>query len=237
MVMVYVPGGEFEMGSNDGESDEQPVHSVTLDDFWMDRTEVSNAQYKRCVDDGDCSASAHEDNTTYNGDDYPVVGVSWQDAVNYCAWAGARLPTEAEWEYGARGLDGNTYPWGNTFDGARLNFCDANCTYDYKNTDYDDGYERTSPVDGFESGASWCGALNMAGNVWEWTSSLYQDYPYQAGDGREDSASSGSRVLRGGAWFNLSYYARSANRTVGNPDFRVDYVGFRCVGSSTSLSP
>ena len=256
--MVYVSGGTFEMGSNDDGidyamqlcseagigcerslfEDEQLAHTVTLDDFWIDRTEVSNAQYALCVDAGVCEASSYADDATWNADDYPVVGVSWYNARDYCEWAGGRLPTEAEWEYAARGSDGKIYPWGNTFDGARLNFCDANCTYDaWKDASYDDGYETTAPVGSFESGASWCGALDMAGNVWEWTSSLYQGYPYQANDGREDSALSDPRVLRGGACYYRSLYARSAYRYEIIPDLRIDNVGFRCVGSSTSFSP
>ncbi|MCP4543349.1 MAG: formylglycine-generating enzyme family protein [Chloroflexi bacterium] len=242
MVMVYVPGGEFEMGSDDGESDEQPVHSVPLDDFWMDRTEVSNAQYARCVDARVCQAPTmcYEGEPTYEDAskaDHPVICVDWRGAQAYCEWAGGQLPTEAQWEYAARGPDGKTYPWGYTFDGTRLNFCDANCPYGHKNTEYDDGYERTSPVDDFESGASWYGALNMAGNVWEWTSSLYQDYPYQASDGRKDPTLSDPRVLRGASWYNLSSDTYSAYRSGQVPDDRHDDVGFRCVGSSTSFSP
>jgi formylglycine-generating enzyme required for sulfatase activity len=230
MVMVYVPGGTFQMGSMDGDSDEQPVHAVTLDAFWIDRTEVTNAQYRQCVEAGDCDEPGCWDMSDLNAPDQPVVCVNWYDAKAYCEWAGARLPTEAEWEYAARGPQGFVYPWGDRFDGERLNFCDANCTYSHKDTDYDDGHEKTAPVGSFETGASWCGAQDMAGNVREWTSSLYQDYPYQAGDGREDPASSGARVQRGGSWGGAAYIARSAARPRHYPLGRDVNWGFRCCG-------
>jgi formylglycine-generating enzyme required for sulfatase activity len=257
MVMVAVLGGKFEMGSDDEALDyamqlcseysdscerrwfevEQPVHSVMLDDFWIDRTEVSNAQYALCVADGDCRASSYADDTDWNGDGYPVVGVSWQDAVDYCAWAGARLPTEAEWEYAARGPDEKTYPWGDAFDGARLNFCDANCIHGFENADYDDGYETTSPVEDLESGASWCGALNMAGNVWEWVSDWYGDYPSAAQTNPTGPETGDDKVLRGGAWLYSSVNARSAFRGSRRPGDRFDVIGFRCVGAPTSPRP
>jgi formylglycine-generating enzyme required for sulfatase activity len=251
MVMVYVPGGTFQMGSTDEEvddalqlcnqyygdcqrswfEDEQPAHLVTLDSFWIDRTEVTNAQYRQCVDDGDCPEPGCWDDSNYNAPDRPVVCVSWNDAVAYCEWAGGRLPTEAEWEYAARGPNGNIFPWGDTFDGARLNFCDANCTADWKATDYDDGYPYTAPVGSYENGASWVGALDMAGNVWEWTSSLYQAYPYRVDDGREDLSSSDSRVLRGGSWGSVANDVRSASRLNYTPVYRNGNIGFRCVGA------
>ena len=149
MVMVYVPAGEFEMGSEAEEGlaacrelyepfsyrecerswfeEEEPPHNVYLDAFWIDQTEVTNAQYQACVADGDCdlpeetSSYTHDDyygNSQY--DEYPVIHVSWYDAQDYCEWAGRRLPTEAEWEKAARGENGLTYPWGNTFDGDHL---------------------------------------------------------------------------------------------------------------------
>jgi iron(II)-dependent oxidoreductase len=262
MVMVYVPGGTFLMGSDDDVvdyamqlcnerfddcqrvwfKDEQPAHSVTLDDFWIDRTEVSNAQYQRCIDAGACHAPTTCDwgEATYadaSKAHHPVICVDWTGAQAYCAWAGARLPTEAEWEYAARGPDGKIYPWGDTFDGARLNYCDASCSFEYKDMDHDDGYEGTAPVESFESGASWCGALNTAGNVLEWTSSLKQGYPYQADDGREDpTLSDRRRVLRGGAWYVYAGYARSALRFGGLPTYQHGYIGLRCVVAPRSSS-
>jgi len=256
MVMVYVPGGEFEMGTEDGDSDEQPVHSVTLDGFWMDHTEVSNAQYAAFLnergnqteggvawldlDDADCLieqvGGEYRPKNSY--ENHPVIEVSWYGAAAYCEWTGARLPTEAEWEYAARGPDGKIYPWGDAFDGARLNFCDANCTYDWKDTGHDDGYERTSPVGSYEDGASWCGALDMAGNVWEWVNDWYQsDYYDVSPSSNPPGPETGDhKVLRGGAWYVPSVYARSADRVRYLPVYQFVDWGFRCVVAPTSSS-
>ncbi|MBN1922754.1 MAG: SUMF1/EgtB/PvdO family nonheme iron enzyme, partial [Anaerolineae bacterium] len=163
MVMVYVPAGEFQMGSTQYD-DEQPVHTVALDGFWLDRTEVSNAQYAAFLSatgnqseggatwldstDEDCLIE-QVGNTFRPKSGYaqhPVIEVTWYGAATYCEWAGGRLPTEAEWEYAARGPEGLTYPWGNTFDGTRLNFCEKNCNYDWADKSVDDGYKFTAPV-------------------------------------------------------------------------------------------
>ena len=160
MTLVYVPAGEFLMGRDADDSladcqelfepyldvelkyecerswfeDAEPVHTVYLDAFWIDQTEVTNAQYTKCVAAGVCESPEFEwsyTNFDYFGnvefDDYPVIYVSWDDAQDYCEWAGRRLPTEAEWEKAARGTKGLVYPWGNTFDGTKVNFCDSNC--------------------------------------------------------------------------------------------------------------
>jgi formylglycine-generating enzyme required for sulfatase activity len=222
MVMVYVPGGTFLMGSDDGYDDEQPVHSVTLDSFWIDRTEVSNDHYRQCVEAGECQAPTmcergeptYEDMSKTN---HPVVCVDWGGAKAYCEWAGARLPTEVEWEYAARGEQGLVYPWGNGFDCSRSNFGEE-CEREY---------DKTAPVDSFESGASWCGALNMAGNVWEWVEDWYDGYPgtsYQS-----DDLGTQYKVLRGGSWLTLPYDRRAATRNAGTPGERGENVGLRCV--------
>jgi len=254
MVMVYVPAGEFQMGSTDADVDaaldlcnqyrddcrrerferEQPAHPVALDGFWIDRTEVTNAQYARCVADGDCEESKLADDSRFNGPHYPVVGVNWHNAAAYCKWAGARLPTEAEWEYAARGPKRWTFPWGDSLDASRLNFCDVNCDLDWRAVEYDDGYRYTAPVGSYPEGASWCGAFDMAGNVWEWMNDWYQaDYysvsPYSNPQGPD----SGSfKVLRGGAWYYSWNYVRAAYRTGNNPHYSYfsGIVGFRCVG-------
>ena len=212
MVMVFVPDGTFTMGT-EGYLDE-PLREVTLEGFWIDKYEVTNAQYQLCVDDGACEASVLANDSTYNGENYPVVGVSWDDAVAYAEWVGAELPTEEQWEYAARGEERRIYPWGNEFYGRRLNFCDVNCVYNWKDEEVDDGYKYTAPVGNYPTGVSWVGALDMAGNVWEWTSSP------------DDS---NSFVLRGGSWYSAQYYVRASNRSRPNPDGRDYYVGFRLV--------
>ncbi len=212
--MVYVPPGEFTMGSNEYD-DEKPIHTVYLDAFWIYKTEVTNAQYKKCVEAVACDPPS--DTKYYDDPDYayhPVVYVNWYQAKAYSEWAGGRLPTEAEWEKAARGTEGRIYPWGNDWDANRLNSSEA-------------GPDRTTKVGSYPDGASPYGALDMAGNVWEWTSSLYKDYPYQADDGREDVEAGGARVLRGGSWSRSERLARCAFRLDFAPDyFRVTF-GFR----------
>ena len=220
MVMVYVPAGEFRMGSEDGYDDEKPVHTVALDGFWIDRTEVTNAQYTRCVAAGTCRASYYADDSRFNGATQPVVGVFWDDAAAYAAWVGGRLPTEAEWEYAARGTEGRVYPWGNTWDCAKGNF-DTDCGSDI--------YESTAPVGSFPAGASWVGALDMAGNVWEWVADWYGPYPSGKQVNPTGPASGDYRVLRGGAFRSSGVVARCAFRYRVVPVDRFGYLGFRVV--------
>jgi formylglycine-generating enzyme required for sulfatase activity len=258
MVMVYVPAGEFTMGSTDEEvdyalelcnqyfggckrdwfDDEQPAHIVVLDAYWIDRTEVTNGQYRQCVAAGACEppekSTSHTRDSYYGDsgyDDYPVIYVGWHQAANYCEWAGARLPTEAEWEYAARGPEGRIFPWGDEADGTRLNYCDANCEFDWKDSAYDDGYADTAPVGSYPAGGSWCGALDLAGNVWEWGADRYGEYP----SGRQENPTGPStgdyRVARGGGWRYYWYYVRTTHRGVAPPGPRYDYVGFRCAAS------
>jgi formylglycine-generating enzyme required for sulfatase activity/predicted Ser/Thr protein kinase len=235
MVMVYVPAGEFEMGSTEeGSDDERPVHTVALDAFWIDRTEVTNAQYALCVGDGVCDEVDFVNDADFNGGDYPVVGVSWYDAETYCKWVDARLPTEAEWEYAARGPENRVFPWGHDFDGTKVNYCDANCEDDWADETVDDGYALTAPVGSYPAGASWCGALDLAGNVWEWVADWYDgDYyersPTHNSPGPEEGD---GKVLRGGSWGDVPDCVRGADRNMGLPDSRVDYVGFRCARGS-----
>jgi formylglycine-generating enzyme required for sulfatase activity len=255
-VMVYVPSGTFQMGSTDAEVDqalemcneaigncergwfenEQPAHTVTLDSFWIDQYEVSNAQYHQCVTAGACEASSYWDDADFNGDEQPVVGVSWYNAQTYCEWIGGRLPTEAEWEYAARGVEGNVYPWGDTFDCARGNFDDETSLDDYvvPGGAGCDGYDMTAPVGRFEAGKSWCGVHDMAGNVWEWVADWYGDYPSQAQTNPAGPETGAYKVLRGGGWYSQSDSVRSAYRYGYNPSDRGIVYGFRCGGSSTS---
>jgi hypothetical protein len=148
-------------------------------------------------------------------DDHPIVNVSWHDAIAYCDWAGARLPTEAEWEKAARGVDGRKYAWGNEWDAGKCNNWEA-------------GLKQTTPVGSYPQGVSPYGVHDMSGNVLEWCSSLFKPYPYRA-DGRENLNAEGSRVLRGGSWLTTPIFVRVAIRFWNAPDFRNYIVGFRCV--------
>jgi len=241
MVMVYVPAGEFLMGSSDADGEagahEKPQHTVYLDAYWIDRTEVTNAQYRKCVEAGACQQPGCWDDENDSAPDRPVVCVTWYDAQAYTAWAGGRLPTEAEWEKAARGTDGRIYPWGDEFDGSRLNYCDRNCGYDWKDTSADDGYAVTAPVGRYPSGASPYGALDMAGNVWEWVADRYEEGYYARSPARnpQGPASGDSRVLRGGAFGNEVWLVRCAYRVRRDPGDRLWGGGFRLVASPAGL--
>jgi formylglycine-generating enzyme required for sulfatase activity/Tol biopolymer transport system component len=261
MTMVYVPGGEFQMGSDDDEVDaalemcqtyyttpcqrawfevEQPVHTVALDGFWLDRTEMTNGQYRRCVEAGVCTPpkkrSDSDTREVYYGDsafdDYPVVHVTWSQADAYCRWAGGRLPTEAEWEYAARGPEGRRYPWGEEYDGTRLNSCDANCGYEWAEQAFDDGYSDTAQVGSYPSGVSWCGALDMAGNVWEWMADWFGEYPAERQSNPAGPSSGTGRALRGDAADGTRAVSRAAARHGMEPGRAYEYTGFRCAIST-----
>jgi serine/threonine-protein kinase len=239
---VLVPAGSFMMGSEEGEEDERPVYKVVLDAFWIDQTEVTNAQFASCVAQGVCqppSVSSTYTRDQYYGNeefaDYPVIYISWFGASDFCGWAGGRLPTEAEWEYAARGPESLTYPWGNTFDGQRLNHCDMNCPFDFADHSVNDRYEDTAPVGSYADGMSWVGAHDMAGNVFEWVNDWYRRDYYgtltnanQATENPQGPVEGESRVFRGGAWFSNSYNARSSVRGYSQPDVRPNFLGFRC---------
>jgi formylglycine-generating enzyme required for sulfatase activity len=231
--MVFIPGGTFAMGANDGNPNHQPEHQVDVADFYLDRWPVTNAEYEKFVD-----ATGHPvpyyhvswcNTRGYNWDperrtypdgkaDHPVVLVTWEDAMAYAAWAGKRLPTEAEWERAARGLDGRRYPWGNEFLPGR-----CNC----KET----GLGETSVVGQFSpEGDTPEGLVDMLGNVWEWTNSLCWPYPYKADDGRESRHARGFRVLRGASWINDTNVVHCLSRLDGDFQFYSN-VGFRCAAS------
>ena len=233
MPMVYVPAGEFSMGSSNGDNDEKPVHTVFLDSYWIDQTEVTNAMYAQCVTAGVCSIpsipssytrDSYYGNTQYN--DYPVIYVNWQQAKDYCQWAGRSLPSEAQWEKAARGPDGNTYPWGNNSPKPTL----AN----YVNSKGD-----TTPVGSYPEGASPYGALDMTGNVWEWVADWYavEYYASQISWNNPQGASTGVyRLLRGGSWSSGMDFIRSSYRYRGYPESSSSGDGFRCA-LSVSVSP
>jgi len=227
MKLHYVPAGPFMMGSDNGEANEKPVHKVTLDAFWIDETEVTNQMYAICVAAGPCQLPSYKNSSTrasYYDDmqyaDYPVIYVSWNDAIAYCSWAGRALPSEAQWEKAARGPNGNTYPWGNDApDKDLLNF---------KYSDNPNVGGDTTKVGLYPNGKSFYGAYDMAGNAWEWVNDWYDMYP-----GGDPSASQyfGKKyhVLRGGSWDHNYYYVRSAVRAYYDKPVVVRYdFGFRC---------
>lgn len=212
VTMVLVPVGCFMMGSEDGDSNELPVHQQCFDEpLWIDKYEVTNGQFGSVG----CQQYSSDPNQPRNC-------VNWFDARDYCESRGARLPTETEWEYAARGPDSLVYPWGNTYDADRV-IGEDDPTY---------GDTHTAPVGSRSQGASWVGALDMSGNVWEWVSSVYLPYPYDAGDGREVPARTHARVLRGGSFGSASGLLRAANRNGLFPDDGGGGSGFRCARSA-----
>jgi eukaryotic-like serine/threonine-protein kinase len=229
MVMMSVPEGDFLMGSvaGEGHDDEYPQRTVHLNAFWIDRTEVTNAQYAMCVTAGECSppslSSSYTRGTYYGNPDYryyPVIFVSWDDANTYCTWAGRRLPTEAEWEKAARGADGRLYPWGEGIGCGLANI--YGCVGD------------TSAVGSQRLGASPYGALDMAGNVSEWVADWYDSgYYNEMPTSNPPGPSSGqNRVMRGGSWDSSMTTVRVTMRYHGFPNFGYNLTGFRC-----ALSP
>lgn len=219
VTMMLVPAGEFLMGSNHGEIDEQPVHKVYLASFYMDKYEVTNAQYRVCVSVKACNPPGdvtYYQNAGYS--DHPVTFVDWYMAEAYCSWRDARLPTEAEWEKAARGSTDVMYPWGDAIDCSYANYRGVNgyCVGD------------SSPVGGYEIGKSVFGIYDLAGNALEWVSSAYADYPYDPNDGREGLNISSMRVIRGGSWNNRGIEVRATVRAWAIPSRAEFDFGFRC---------
>jgi sulfatase modifying factor 1 len=219
--MVYVEAGSFIMGSLDGEADESPPRKVNLPAFYIDKHEITHELYARFI-----AATGHKPPVDWPGGKmplklarHPVVNVTWNDATAYAKWAGKRLPTEAEWERAARGIDGRIHPWGNAT-GKR-------------SASGADGKERTHPVGSFPDDVSPCGAFDMAGNVWEWTADWYDAYP---GNDQLDIAFGRKyRVIRGGG--AIDYYGaistrRCADRARSVPYATYDGLGFRCVADA-----
>ncbi len=227
MDWMKVPAGEFWMGSNKMDRDERPLHRVHLDTFHIARVPITNAQYKPFVKATGQEPPVHwEDGRVPPGKEtHPVVNVSWYDAMAFCEWLSGvtgkpiTLPSEAQWEKAARGTDGRKYPWGNEEPTPDL------CNFGKNIGD-------TTPVGKYSpQGDSPYGCVDMAGNVWEWTRSLYKDYPYDPTDGRESLEADTRRVLRGGALNLAADIVRCALRYYWYyPDYRYNY-GFRVVAN------
>jgi len=234
--MIEIPAGPFIMGNDSGPADERPAHTVDLRAFAIDRLPVTNMQFaeflqsagltgsrgERLYDHDDPDARIHRRNNRWHADpgaeQHPVVEASWSGARAYCEWRNARLPTEAEWEKAARGSDGRRYPWGNEAPNTRRARFAA-------------GWHDTAAVDAHPAGASPYGVLDMAGNAWEWVSSAYRPYPYQADDGREDPTPGVVRATRGGGQdssadeITTTQRGRNLSR---NPAAGHHNIGFRC---------
>lgn len=213
VAMVRVPAGCFWMGSDNGELDEQPIHEICIeDDFWIDQYEVTNEQF--------ASLDAYaEEEPDWSNPMQPRTSITWFEALDFCQLRGGSLPTEAQWEYAAKGVNSLIYPWGNEFVADYVVYAG--------NSD-----NEPSIAGGRLAGASWVGAYDMSGNVWEWVSSASQDYPYNASDGREDLDDlSMFRMSRGGAYNNFLNPLHSTHRLLNNPNYTYSSRGFRCAVS------
>jgi len=228
---VDIPGGAFLMGTEPPRdtrpaADEHPQHALVLPTFEISRCAISNGQYAAFVRATGHPAPGHWSATdaAQFREQHPVTYVDWHDAQAFCAWAGVRLPTEAEWEKTARGTDGRTWPWGETAPTPQLCNCE-NFVGD------------TVSVLAAGDGASAYGALGMAGNVWEWTQSAHRPYPYVAADGREDAGPAEPRVVRGGTYNHPMRHVRCADRHAVFASARDIYIGFRVVRDRQAKAP
>ena len=267
--MVLIPAGEFWMGTDANEipqlvqwakkyasdaqaswfEDEAPRHKVYVDAFYIDKYEVTVAQYQKFIDATGYPKPAFWDDSRFNAPTQPVVGVTWYDAMTYAKWAGKRLPTEAEWEKAARGgLEGKKFPWGDQDpDGSQCNFADKNAPSEFTWADRNanDGYQYTAPVGKYPPNGY--GLYDIAGNVWEWCLDKYDSGFYAKSSGRNPVGGATNitdiisdftnvtnhRVLRGGSWSDNPYHVRVADREFNYPSYPNYYLGFRCAGSVT----
>ncbi len=219
--MVQVPAGAFTMGSNNFDADEKPAHQVDLPAYQIDKYPVTNALFDAFVKatgfqtDSEKRGESRSWRNYFTPDkaNHPVVKVTWFDSKAFCEWAGKRLPTEAEWEKAARGTDGRNYPWGNDYDPSKF---DGRAS----------GIRGTTAVGSYSGGASPYGALDMAGDVWEWTADWY--LPYPGNTIASQYYGEKFRVTRGGGWFDEKNQVRTSNRNSADPSAANDDLGFRC---------
>lgn len=231
-MMLFIPSGEFVMGSDalDAGPAERPLTKVTLSRFYMSRFPVTNAEYEQF------DATHGRKRSPGAGDRHPVVYVSSLEAVKFCQWLSTRerkkyrLPTEAEWEYAARGSDGRRYPWGN-YDrrGDLANFADRNTVFAWSDREISDGYPESSPVGAFPLGASPFGLEDMAGNVWEWCSDFFEPYRGTPKVNPRGANCGAKRVYRGGSWKSRFSSLRSTTRGSNAPNYSCNDLGFRIV--------
>jgi eukaryotic-like serine/threonine-protein kinase len=229
MTMMYIPSGEFEMGSDDGGKDEKPVHAVYLDAYWVDQTEVTNTMYAQCWQEKVCDIPTSDKYIrSYEYRNHPVVYISWDDASTYCEWADARLPTEAEWEKAARGNTNGVYPWGSVI----------NKTY----ANYHGNEGNTQPVGVYSRSQNVYGLDDMAGNVWEFTADWYSSDYYSisptknpTGPEQDDALKGDRRVARGGSWGSTAEDLRVYSRHSFNPTSTGNAVGFRCARAGIEI--
>lgn len=230
--MVLIPKGPFYIGSSEKDIDwivetffaesrdwyldETPSQALYLNQFFIDKYEVTVGKYQKFLEETRRTKPKHLDNPKYNSPNQPIIGVTWQDAADYCSWLGKRLPTEAEWEKAARGDDGRRYPWGNDVDIKKANVRGTK-----------DSFRYSSPVGNFPEGQSPYGVMDMAGNVFEWTQDWYKPFP--GNESRNDLYEQRLKVVKGGSWKANMDLARSALRGKRFPYQSADHVGFRCV--------
>ena len=226
--MVLVPAGEFTMGSDKGDDDEQPIHRVFLDSFYMDKFEVTNGRFAKFVEaiQSEPPWGFADKETPVVHSDRPVRWVNWMEAMGYCLWAGKRLPTEAEWEKAARGTDGRVYPWGNDQPTA------AQAVFGLK-----EGADTVSPIGNRDKGKSPYGVHDLAGNLYEWVTDWYEEQFYTKNPtiNPRGPVEGTAKVQRGGSYVNNPYRLRSSFRTKGDPTEHDPNVGFRCAQDAPKL--
>ena len=230
--MLLVPSGTFLMGSRAAVAlaNEQPITQVTISRFYMARFPITNAQYERF------DASHVGKRAPWANDQHPVIYVSAKDGEKFCEWLSQmerkryRLPTEAEWEYAARGVESHTFPWGEVFDtGHYANFADSKSTFSWRDPRIDDGWPQTSPVGHYPRGASPFGIEDMAGNVFEWTLDGLEGYKGKEVTNPRGPKNSAQRVYRGGSWKSRITSLRTTARSFNSPEYSSNDVGFRIV--------